>query len=479
MDPSNKLYRLRIATPIFVAILAIALLYLPSLTTLWEKWVLWDQDLAHSLPTIGVMFILLSYRNYQQTTTSTAKTPWYWLQFIAIGCCSLLWYVFESLSISLPAYFLILALITLLISTSLSFQVLRATLPYLGLLIFTVPVWGELNSLLVDLSSKIVGEAVKLSRMTALIDGSNIFLPSGTIFIADGCSGLRYLTVALLIGYILALVNNYRTPQAITTLLLAVLLGLFANWLRIYLLVLIGYITEMQSSLMRDHETFGWIVFALILVPTVYFAPIAKQQPVTIPIPRPSLLPLLPLLIGPLLLYFSPEPTTGAQPLSLQQLTQYKIPATNVIGARLNPDFFGTREKLQLNMDGNQLQIDLFTHIPGSKKEEIVPYIGRLINSSQWNNEKHLNLTTRGGGSFETVVYRRVGSQVRILVAKQYVIGRYQTANYFYAKLIQILAKAAGDSYFGLLVVQINCANDCSDEIANIKPALDKISQLQ
>ncbi|MDO8344589.1 MAG: archaeosortase/exosortase family protein [Cellvibrio sp.] len=479
MDHSNKLDRLRIATPIFVAILAVALLYLPSLSTLWGKWILWDQDLAHALPTIGVMFILLGYRNYQQTTTSTAKTPWYWLQLIAIGCGSLLWYLFESLSISLPAYFLIIALITLFISTSLSFQVLRATLPYLGLLIFTVPVWGELNSLLVDLSSLIVGEAVKLSRMTALIDGSNIFLPSGTIFIADGCSGLRYLTVALLIGYILALVNNYRTPQAIATIFLAVLLGLIANWLRIYLLVVIGYATEMQSSLMHDHETFGWFVFALILIPTVYFAPLTKRQIATITIPRPSFLPLLPLLIGPLLLYFSPDPTTAAQPLSLQQLAPYQIPATNVIGARLNPGLLGASEKLQLNMDGNQLQIDLFTHIPSSKKEEIVPYIGRMINSSQWNNEKRLRLTTPEGGSFEAEIYRRVGSQVRILVAKQYVIGRYQTANYFYAKLIQILAKAAGDSYFGLLVVQMNCTNDCNNELTNIKPALDKISQLQ
>lgn len=479
MDPSNKLYRLRIATPIFVAILAVALLYLPSLATLWKKWVLWDQDLAHALPTIGVMFVLLGYRNYEQTTTRTAKTPWYWLQLIAIAGCSLLWYLFESLSISLPAYFLIIALIALFISASLSFQVLRAALPYLGLLIFTIPVWGELNGLLVDLSSSMVGEAVKLSRMTALIDGSNIFLPSGTIFIADGCSGLRYLTVALLIGYILALVNNYRTPQAITTILLAVLLGLFANWLRIYLLVLIGYVTEMQSSLMRDHETFGWFVFALILIPTVYFAPIAKQQAVTISIPRPSLLPLLPLLIGPLLLYFSPEPKTGVQPLSLQQLAQYQIPATNVIGARLNADFIGTRENMQLNMDGNQLQIDLFTHIPGSKKEEIVPYIGRLINSSQWNNEKSLNLTTPEGQSFDAQVFRRVGSQMRILVLKQYIVGHYETANYFSAKLIQILAKASGDNYFGLLMVQVNCADDCSDEIANIKPALDQISQLQ
>jgi len=477
MDLSNNLFRLRAVAPIFAAILAVALLCLPSLTTLWKKWVLWDQDLAHALPTLAVMFVLLGYQNYQSSAHVATKTPWYWLQLIALGGCSLLWYLFESLSISLPAYFLIIALIGLLISTSLSFPVLRATLPYLGLLVFTVPIWGELNSILVELSSLMVGEAVKLSRMTALIDGNNIFLPSGTIFIADGCSGLRYLIVSILMGYIISLVNYYRFSQTIAALTVAILLGLFANWLRIYLLVVIGYTTEMQSSLMHDHETFGWIVFAAILVPTIYFAPVAKHQATTITIPRPSLLPLLMLLIGPLLLYFSPEPNTGSQPLNLQHLAQHKIPANNLIGARLSSEFIGTRETQQINIDNNLLQIDLFTHIPNRKKEEIVPYIGRLINSSQWSHEKRLRLDTPQGLSFDADVYRRVGSQTRILVAKQYVIGRYQTANYLYAKLIQILAKAAGDSYFGLVVVQINCTNKCADEIDKIKPALDKISQ--
>lgn len=477
MNYSHNLYRVRTAAPIFAAILVVGLLCLSSLANLWTKWILWDQDLAHALPTLAVMFFLIGYRNFQSTPKNVAKTPWYWLQLVALGGCSLLWYLFESLSISLPAYFLIIALIILFISTSLSFAVLRALLPYLGLLIFTVPIWGELNGILVELSSFMVGEAVKLSHMTALIDGSNIFLPSGTIFIADGCSGLRYLVVSMLMGYIISLVNHYRFTQTLVTIAIAILLGLFANWLRIYLLVVIGYTTEMQSSLMRDHETFGWLVFAAILIPAIYFAPVAKHQMKTITVPRPSLLPLLPLLVGPLFLYFSPEPKAGSQPLSLQHLAQHQVSANNVIGGRLNSEFISARETKHINIDNNLLQVDLFTHIPSRKKEEIVPYIGRLINNSQWSQETRLNLTTPEGQSYEAEVYRRVGSQMRILMAKQYVIGRYHTANYFYAKLIQVFAKAAGDNYFGLVVVQINCDANCADEIDKIKPALDIISR--
>jgi exosortase/archaeosortase family protein len=367
----------------------------------------------------------------------------------------------------------------LLISTSLSFATLRAIAPYLGLLIFTIPIWAELTGLLVNLSSKMVGAAVKLSRMTALIDGNNIFLPSGTIFIADGCSGLRYLIISLLIGYIMALVNHYRLLQSIAVLIVAAGLGLFANWLRIYLLVLIGYLTDMETSLMKDHEMFGWVVFAVILVPSVYFAPVVRRTLPVISIPRPSLLPYFLLLIGPLLFYFSPEPNISSQPLNLQHLTNYQTTNNAVIGAQLNVEFENTRESKQINLEGNFLRVDLFTHIPNSKTEEIVPYIGRIINGNQWVSEKQQKITTTSGQAFDLEVYRRVSGQNRILITKQYIVGQHQTSSYVYAKLIQILAKAAGDNHFGLLLMQTNCEADCAKEIERISPALDKLSIVQ
>src|SRR5690606_20924838 len=200
----------------------------------------------------------------------------------------------------------------------------------------------------------------------------------------------------------------------------------------------------------------------------VYFAPVVRRQLPVIAIPKPSLLPFLLLLIGPLLFYFSPEPNIDSQPLSLQHLSNYPTTTSQFNGAQINPDVKNARETKQIHLDGIALQIDLFTHIPGSKTEEIVPYIGRLINSAQWINEKQSKIATPGEQQFELEVFRRVGQQGRILIAKQYVIGQHQTSSYVYAKFIQILAKAAGDNYFGLLMVQTSCEADCANEINQI-----------
>lgn len=478
MDISRIFTRLRIALPLFIAILAVAFLYSSSISMLWKKWILWDQDLAHALPTLALMFFLLAQRQFI-TTPPTAKTPWYWLQLIALGGCSLLWYLFESLSISLPAYLLILIIMCLFISTSLSTKTMLATLPYIGLIVFTIPIWSELTNALVSASSTMVGYAVKLSNLTALLDGNSIFLPYGTIHIADGCSGLRYFTIALLMGYTLALINQYPPVRALATIAIAIFLGLIANWLRIYLLVLIGYYTEMQSSLMQDHESFGWIIFACILIPSIYFSPVSKQLAANIEIPqRPSLLPLLPLLLGPLLLHFNAASIGAQQPLQLTHLDAYKSPIQNPIGALLLVNI-NSRESRLITINQQQLQVDLFTQIPKEKKEEIVPYIGRIIDSSLWSIERRQRLSIATGHNFDAEIYKQIGGQTRTLIAKQYIVGGYHTDKYVNAKLLQLLAKATGESYFGLLIVQANCVTDCVQEMTTLAPALEKISELQ
>lgn len=472
MDFSRNLARLFTAAPIFAAILAVSLLYFPSLATLWKKWVLWDQDLAHAIPTIGVMLVLLWRNNYVTKETHPANLL-YWLLLIATATCSLGWYFFESLSISLPAYFLLLATLCFFIAVSFSAPVLLAILPILGLLLFTIPIWSQLTGLLVNLSSFIVGKAVKLSNITVLIDGSSLFIPSGTIYIADGCSGIRYLIISVLMGYILILINQYRLRTAISTLVIAVLLGLAANWLRIYLLVLIGYHTEMQSSLMSDHETFGWILFSCLLVPAIYFSPISRPPAKVIALPkRPRLLPLAALSLGPLLLSINSTIPSPHSPLQLNHLDQFKVNTRERIGAELNPGITASDKRL-VELEQLKIRVDLFTHVPTSPREEIVPYLSGFTDRSEWALERSL---TGNHEKFNVAIYKKVGGSSHILVATQYIVGKMQTDKYIAAKFMQIIASAVGDKYFGLLAAQTNCASDCSDELEKLMTALTVIS---
>ena len=55
---------------------------------------------------------------------------------------------------------------------------------------------------------------------------------------------------------------NFNTIQRkIAVVVLGIVISIMANWARVFSIVLIADISEMQSSLVSDHENFGWLVF--------------------------------------------------------------------------------------------------------------------------------------------------------------------------------------------------------------------------
>ena len=48
------------------------------------------------------------------------------------------------------------------------------------------------------------------------------------------------------------------------------LLSVISNLFRVVSIIWIGYSTEMQSSLVNDHYSYGWIIFGLALIPSFW-----------------------------------------------------------------------------------------------------------------------------------------------------------------------------------------------------------------
>ncbi|GGW86894.1 hypothetical protein GCM10007391_20830 [Alteromonas halophila] len=118
-----------------------------------------------------------------------------------------------------------------------------------------------LSSLLQTLSVLVVSNIMGLTGIPVYVESVFVQIPSGTFEIADGCSGLRYMIVSLAISSIYIFMFIRSTSSAIKLVLLSILGALVTNWVRIAALIVIGHITEMQSSLMEDHNMFGWYLY--------------------------------------------------------------------------------------------------------------------------------------------------------------------------------------------------------------------------
>lgn len=458
-------------------LLLAALIFWPTVQMLFSRWVKWDQALSHSLPTLAVFFYLLIYRTHF-TPGSHQDAVWSKsLLNLILGLGSLCWFLFQINQIELLAALSLIAILCLYLACCYSLSTLTKLIPLFGLLLFTVPLWAQMTDTLVTLSSWVVGKLVNMIAITALIDGNNIFIPSGRIVIADGCSGLRYLTVSLLLGYITCLLNQATWRQTILVLVIATALGLLANWLRIFLLVLIGYYTEMQSSLMQNHETFGWAVFVLIMLPALYFAPVNRNADSnSIPLPKAApLVPSILLLLGPMLFYLSSQQLPTPNPFTLQGLGNISMNTQH--NYELAPEYppASSIETRRLLLDGHTIRADLAKYTPMAG-QKLVPYIDTLYNKDEWvkiDNQEGLGAgnNPQAIAEFRISILRRVNSNTHIVLLHQFNVGKSATGDYLVAKLLQLKARALNQQYFALMTLQSHCATNCSEEIVVLTQA--------
>jgi exosortase len=132
------------------------------------------------------------------------------------------------------------------------------------LLLFATPIWFYVQPLLREVTVIVVSFLVRAVGITAWVEGPTITLPSGSLEIADSCSGVHQFVVAALIGTVYAWWHTDDWRARAKVVALACLIAVVTNWIRVFALVVVGYVSEMQHYLVRvDHYWFGWALFAV------------------------------------------------------------------------------------------------------------------------------------------------------------------------------------------------------------------------
>jgi exosortase len=449
---------------ILLLLLICAVITYPSSLALISEWKKWDQALSHGFACLA-LFVFFIWRQPFYIDKST--NPSVWILSIILVLNSIGWCLSQLGNLQLPGYVFALNNYWLLIAGFFGWRTARGLIPLLILFIFALPVWSIFNDALVALSSKVVALVLGYTQLTLYIQDNQFMTPWGTIVIADGCSGLRYFVISLLLAYLLCLINPYSLKMSIGIFIIAALLGLLTNWLRIIIIVFIGYYTEMQHSLVRDHEFFGWILFASILFPALYLSP--QYKSVIKPVythPHFSWLWIIAAGLGPLI-YFSIPFNSNTNPINLSALGIYSSSSSE---PPIQINFPDRQNFLQTSIRFNEtiIHIDVTTHAPLTKSEKVVPYIGQVYDGLYWRSITRIKLKN----SQMEIVENRTHQQ-KILLMYRFQVGSFTTGNYYQAKLLQIPAKLFNQSYFGFWLAQTTCQSNCESEIKTLQQLND------
>ena len=453
-----------LARPYLVVVLISIALFWPTWFRLAQAWLQFEQVLVHGLPTFFIFIGLLFIHPPKPLIQESSRFSW--LGGISLICSVIVWSLLELVRIDTLAFLMLPVGMVTISWALLGLPRTLSFLPYVLFLSLSLPFWADIVPLLVSLASVVVGEWVRWFGITALIEGNSITLPYGRLLIADGCSGIRYFAISILLAMMTSILNDFRWKGWLVTVMTAMLIGLLANWVRITILVFVAHETNMESDLLNDHETLGWIVFGAFILPTLYFSPVRKRNNISnASITRESntntvgvFAIVVAIIIGPVALTLAHIGYGQTPPWELRlegfqaKESTSELPMPISLPSLLDQQIWSS----------GQAWISLAQSQRTESNEKLVPYLPQIYDRSLWQVEEQL---APGALLFRNILTRDV-----VLMAQWYQVGNRSSLKYREAKLLQIPATLSGESRFALVTIQVRCENrDCNDERSLLK----------
>jgi exosortase len=267
-----------------IALLAcvVALVYWPSSVFLSEKWSdMAAEGYAHGWLILLVCVWLAMRARRALAAAPTQPAP---LALLALAGAILAWLVCYRASIESLEVVLLPWIFWLAATAAFGWAVSRLLLFPVAYLYFALPIWYPRP--LQELTVLAMHGLLAITGPPAQFSGDVIHIPNGTFRIEEGCSGVHFMIVGLAVAALYGELQRDSWRSRAWQLALMAALAVLANWVRVYTVIEAGYLTDMQSYLVRvSHYGFGWAVFAATLV--VFFWLVTRFGPDTVPAAAP------------------------------------------------------------------------------------------------------------------------------------------------------------------------------------------------
>ncbi|MGH8227119.1 MAG: exosortase [Steroidobacteraceae bacterium] len=251
-------------TVIFGLWLAVAIIYWPSAVALDGIWRGSSGNAyTHGYLVLAASLWLIARDRERLRAASVSPAGWAWVLVVVLSAIWL--WSWRAAIQTLHVLLLPLILLTALVA-ALGWGIGRKCLFPVGFLFFAIPIWDPINHSLQTASAKITALLIWLSGMPVFLQGDLIRLPGGTIEIAQACAGLNGVVIGLTVAALYGEIARDRLRRRIAWLAFMSALALIVNGLRIFIVTVAAYETDMRSPLVAHHIWLGWVLFAIAVV---------------------------------------------------------------------------------------------------------------------------------------------------------------------------------------------------------------------
>ena len=176
------------------------------------------------------------------------------------------WLLGQLAGAGVAQQFGVVLMIPLVVWAILGTAVVRTLAFPLSFLLFAVPFGEFLESPMMEYTADFTVAALRLTGIPVYREGQFFMIPSGSWSVVEACSGLRYLIASLTVGVLYAYLAYRSLARRAIFVALSVIVPIVANWLRAYMIVMIGHVSEMKYAVGFDHLIYGWLFFGVVML---------------------------------------------------------------------------------------------------------------------------------------------------------------------------------------------------------------------
>ncbi len=242
-----------------LTVLAVFLPTLVEMVRIWSR----SETFAHCWLVLPA-FLYFAWKR-RALLAATAIEP-FWPSAVLAALAGFVWLLGDLSSSLTPAFFGVIALVPLAVTGLLGLRWGRILAFPLAFLFFAVPFGEIFVPTLVEWTAGFTVAALRASGVPVLREGQNFVVPSGSWSVVDACSGIRYLLASMFVGALYAW-QTYRSPLRRALFFAAsIVVPVIANWVRAYLIVMLGHLTNNKLAGGVDHLVYGWIFFGFVML---------------------------------------------------------------------------------------------------------------------------------------------------------------------------------------------------------------------
>lgn len=264
-------------------------LYYPTGAAMVEIWNR-SETFAHAwvVPPISAWLV---WRLRGELAAMTPRPSLVWM--LLLPPLGLLWLAGELAAANAATQFALVGMLVAVVPLILGTAVAGRIAFPLGFLFFAVPFGDFLTPWLMDRTADFTVIALRATGIPVFREALEFIIPSGSWSVVQACSGIRYLMASVMVGTLFAYLNyrSYRKRWAFVGV--AIVTPLVANWLRAYMIVMLGHLSGNKIAVGVDHIIYGWVFFGIIMLAMFMIGarwsdPDPEPQPAPAPVAGPA-----------------------------------------------------------------------------------------------------------------------------------------------------------------------------------------------